>query len=246
MNSEARYLSESVGAVADLHMRSGYATSEQIAAANQRHEQYEVRQRRGRSSALRDICNTRKRFYSASLDDEDLPSRVLSVEDFKRWKGTRDYLRAMLSTPATVVLSGSNGPGKTHLASGLVHAFCDQLRPAHFCAAMEFYASVKSTFGADGRTQEDLIRRFRRYHLLVLDELEVRNDSGWENSLLRYLVCRRHDDVLSTILLTNKSPRELDGRDDGSVPYLDSAIRSRMQDAGGIVFCNWSSLRGKK
>ena len=184
------------------------------------------------------------RYESASLDDLSFPRAVLGDGDFAKYERVRDELRALLDgEPGMLVLCGGNGPGKTHLASALVLAFCRRGLESRFTTANDFFLALKSTFGERGRTQEDVVQRFRRYELLVIDEIEVRSDSNWENQQLRDLINVRYSCVLSTVILTNKTPDEINGT--SGTPYFSTAVRDRIRQEGAILVCDWPSLRAR-
>ena len=130
------------------------------------------------------------------------------------------------------------GQGKTHLASALVNRFCSLGRAARYVTTARFFIELQSTFGKEDRTKEHLIDRYtrQRYELLVLDEFEVRNDTPWENTTLRSLIDARYGHMVATVLITNLSPEDLQDR-------LSRAERDRIREAGGIVDCDWGSLR---
>ena len=224
--------------------KAGVVTPEQERQEKEREARYAEDERRRRARDLRTACGVWPRYETASLDDVEYPRRRLGDEEFRLYLAVRDTLRTLLEVPGIVVLSGDNGPGKTHLASMLVHAFCDAGRKAKYVRAIDFYRALKSTFGEPGRTQEDLIRRFERYALLVVDEIEVRSDSAWENNELRSLIDARYACCVSTVLITNKTKAELNG-EDGATPYLSRALRDRIRHEGGILECRWRSLRGE-
>jgi DNA replication protein DnaC len=189
-------------------------------------------------------CGVWPKYQEADLNHLSVPKRKLTPEEFKRYTAVRDELKSLLKFPGTIVLSGANGPGKTHLGSALVHAFCAEGRAAYYCTALDFFRKLKSTFGAPGKTAEELILRFRRYECLVLDEIDVRNESEWENNELRDLFTARDGWMVSTVAITNRDRGELVGSS-GASPYLSPALLDRMRSAGAIITCDWPSLRGE-
>ncbi len=218
--------------------KSGYLTperAEQVAAAERRTREIDRQLIAGK---LRAGCGVFPKYATASLDDLDYIERVApeALEDY-RW--VRDELERLLEAPAMIVLRGENGPGKTHLASGLVNRFCDHCRPAKYTTAADFFLELKSTFNESGRTQMDLVKRYRGYDILVLDEIEVRSDSTWENQVLRSLIDARYASNVATVLITNKTEVELH-------TYFSPAIRDRLREDGAIIACEWSSLRGRR
>lgn len=222
--------------------KSGYMTDDRKRQLDESARRRGAQDRELLAKKLRASCNVWvPRYENADLEKIEYPRSLLSAEEFERYLDVRDELRSLLEAPGIIILSGDNGPGKTHLASAMVYAFCDACRESYYCTAIDFYTKLKSTFGEKGKTQEELIERFRRYHCLVIDEIEVRSDSEWENNLLRALIDARHNKFLATILCTNKTPEQLNG--DNGTPYLSNAIRDRMNEGGAILHCNWRSLR---
>lgn len=230
--------------LATLALRAGYQTQEQQRQAEEREAREMAVKRMAAVRALRATCGVYPRYERANLDDTLYPAQRLPRDELDRYLAVRDELRTLLDAPGIVVLSGDNGPGKSHLASALVYACCDLGKKAKYVRASDFFLSLKSTFGEPGRTQEDLVRRFEAYHLLAVDEIEVRSDSNWENVVLRSLIDARYAMCASTVLITNKTKAELNG-EDGSTPYLSRALRDRIRQEGGILECRWRSLRGE-
>jgi DNA replication protein DnaC len=152
------------------------------------------------------------------------------------YTSVRDQLAELVDHPGTVILRGDNGPGKSHLSSALVRRFCELGKPAKYTTASDFFLELKSTFGAEGRTQMDLIKRYRRYALLVLDEYEVRSDSDWENGVLRSLIDSRYAGLVATVIISNLTVEKLND-------YLQRAVRDRIREDGSIIDCAWGSLR---
>ena len=200
-----------------LVRRAGYATPGEERRQKEREARDAEDERRRRARALRDECGVLPRFRHADLDDTAYPAARLPPADLKLYLAIRDQLRSLLEAPGILVLSGDNGPGKTHLASALVHAYCDAGRKAKYVRAFDFFLELKSTFNQDGRTQLDLVKRFERYALLAVDEIDVRSDSQWENVVLRSLIDARYAMCVSTVLITNRSKAVLNG-EDGAAP----------------------------
>jgi len=232
-----------VDAFKTLTHRSGIVTRDRAAAYERAEQRRLDDERRGKVMALRAQAGVFKRYERAALDDVDYPQSVLPPDEFNRYLQVRGELASLLDVPGILVLSGDNGPGKTHLASAAVNGFCDAGRRAYYCRAIDFYRQLKSTFGQPGRTAEDLVRRFETYELLVIDEIEVRSESAWENNELRSLLDARYARCVATVLITNKTAAELNGNGEGTTPYLSRALRDRIRHGGSILECRWRSLR---
>jgi DNA replication protein DnaC len=126
----------------------------------------------------------------------------------------------------SLILSGENGTGKTHLAAAVVHHLCMLGIPAIFIAASELLLALRATFGEGvllagdslpgmygaletppgaGRDHElDLYARLWQVPLLALDDVDkVRTRSGWHREVLYTIINRRYELLLPTVVTTN-------------------------------------------
>jgi DNA replication protein DnaC len=217
---------------------AGYLTPErqaEIQASADRRAKQDAEQA---AAKLKGSSGVWPKYAKATLADTSYPKARLSAEDYEDYLRVCQDLSSLMNWPCTIILRGNNGPGKTHIISALVNAFCEAGKPARYTTAADFFLELKSTFGAEGRTQMDLVKRYRGYAMLALDEIDVRSDSAWENQVLRGLVDARYASMVATVLVTNKSADEVNG-------YFSTAIRDRIREDGAIVNCDWPSLRGR-
>jgi DNA replication protein DnaC len=184
---------------------------------------------------LRKAARVPKRYATANLDDlSKLP------DDTKmRYSGAVRQLRQLLVKPATVALIGSRGPGKTHMACGLVHAFCGAGRGARYLNAMDYFIELKATYDSQAKRDEAQVERdYLRPSLLVIDELHERGDTQWEDRMLTRLVNQRYENEKATVLVCNLAAEEFEKR-------IGDSIADRINQGGGIIVCDWPSLRGR-
>lgn len=98
-----------------------------------------------------------------------------------------------------LVLLGSNGLGKTHLASALVKKHNGLLITAY-----EMFATYRNCFSAKAKESElDVIKRFSRLPLLAIDEFGRTKGSEAEENFLSAIIDNRHANHLPTIILSN-------------------------------------------
>lgn len=146
------------------------------------------------------------------------------------YREKKDMMAAML---------GPRGTGKTQAAVELIRLSAHLGRTASYCLAMDFFAKVKATYGNAGAgTETSVINDFCRTHLLVVDEIQVRSDSQWENNLLTYLVDRRYGQMLATVFIGNLTLAEFSA-------CVGDSIHSRLSETGGIIEFNGKSWRAK-
>lgn len=122
-------------------------------------------------------------------------------------EGLLDHMRAGTG----LVLVGSPGCGKTHIAVGLgllalAHGFT-----THATTFGDLLLAVRSSFEKDSGVQEsDLMRTVCGVDLLILDDLAMEKPSPWAIDRLSYLVNQRYSHGRATIVTTNAHPAELE------------------------------------
>jgi DNA replication protein DnaC/putative replication protein len=96
-----------------------------------------------------------------------------------------------------LVLLGSNGVGKTHLASALVKKHNGLLITAY-----EMFATYRQCF--TGKASEiDVIKKFSRLPLLAIDEYGRTKGSEAEENFMSAIIDNRHSNNLPTVILSN-------------------------------------------
>lgn len=96
-----------------------------------------------------------------------------------------------------LVLLGSNGVGKTHLASALVKKHNGLLITAY-----EMFATYRGCFS--GKTSElEVIKKFSKIPLLAIDEYGRTKGSEAEENFMSQIIDNRHSNNLPTLILSN-------------------------------------------
>jgi len=172
--------------------------------------------------------------------DSNAPKRQASAkaDASGEWGRTLARLNGKLGSGLFAVLSGRHGSGKTQLAVEMMrHQIEDIHRSAVFLSATEFFIQVKATYRPDAQVSEaDVLAKYAKPAFLVVDEIEKRGASEWENNLLFHLFNRRYNAVKDTLLISNLPEAEL-------CQHLGPALVSRLNETGGVISCNWPSRR---
>jgi DNA replication protein DnaC len=119
-----------------------------------------------------------------------------------------------------LVLAGSYGCGKTHLAAAIANARTDLGDPPLFVMLPDLLDHLRATFSPNSNTSYD--RRFdeiRTATLLILDDLGTQSMTPWTREKLYQLFNYRYIAELPTVITTADTLDEMDAR-----------IRSRMTD----------------
>jgi DNA replication protein DnaC len=152
-----------------------------------------------------------------------------------------------------IALIGPRGTGKTHMACGLINAFnCNphmayaegfmpsnvhSHRWAVYRRAFDVFSEIKQTFGRkEGQTQRDVTEQLVKSNLLVLDEIQVRAESAWENDLLTNLIDQRYAEFRPTVLISNLNRGPF-------IECVGDSIASRLMETGGTIEATWPSFR---
>jgi len=167
-----------------------------------------------------------------------LTSRPPSRNDATAWGRVARALGRLIERPGVVALVGLRGAGKTWLGCGLVNEACRRGVPARYASMPSLLVDVKASWGSGAGGERSTLEALIRPRVLVLDEVSQRAGGDWDDRLLTSIVDRRYAEQLSTVLISNTAEEKLR-------ETLGDSIYDRLEDdAGGVIACSWSSLRG--
>lgn len=118
-----------------------------------------------------------------------------------------------------LLLQGGYGCGKTHLAAAVANFVVDMGVPTLFLTVPDLLDTLRSAYGADDTSFEERFDQIRNAKLLVLDDFGTQNATDWAREKLFQIINYRYINKLSTVITTNLSLDEIEGR-----------IRSRLSD----------------
>ncbi|HIB9008223.1 TPA: ATP-binding protein [Citrobacter braakii] len=147
---------------------------------------------------------------------------------------------AVLEAGKSLVLTGSCGTGKNHLAVSLAkNIIRNHLARVEITDVMRLTRTVKSTWRHNADvTEESVLDHYSSLDLLIIDEVGVQFGSPAEMTILHEIINARYESVLPTILITNLPCEQLK-------EFISDRIFDRVTDGGRnyLVF-NWTSFRG--
>jgi DNA replication protein DnaC len=123
-----------------------------------------------------------------------------------------------------LLLEGTYGCGKTHLAAAVGNLCLERGQEVLFITVPDLLDHLRSAFSPTAESSYDeTFERIRNVPMLILDDLGAESPSTWAKEKLFQLFNHRYSHRLPTVVTTNT---DLD--------TLDARIRSRLLDAGLI------------
>jgi len=152
------------------------------------------------------------------------------------WGAAWAKIEPLLGQGSIIPIVGTRGSGKTQLAVEAVRFVCLAHRPCLYTKAMGVFLDIREGMKTKDKSEREAIQALIKPSLLVIDAMEVRGETDFENRVLDYLVDLRYDAGLDTILISNHTRKEFG-------ESLGLSIISRIHESGDIVECSWESFR---
>jgi DNA replication protein DnaC len=143
----------------------------------------------------------------------------------------------LVQYPGSILFVGKTGCGKTHLAVAIVRELVKRgvIVDAKFITAPELLLEIRATFGKqkkqsdpfdggrDPDTEGEVIDRYSKCELLILDDLGSEKVSDFTIQSLYLVIDRRNRELKPTIVTTNLSLEEIETQ-------IDARMASRLAD----------------
>lgn len=172
-------------------------------------------------------CNLGKRFQNRTF------------KNFDRTKQTEAYdlcvkfaKRVCNGETPSLILVGSVGTGKTHLAASIAHYCIEQGIVTKFGNITDIFQSLKDAFTTD----EDILSEIKTVPLLILDDLGKEKSTEWTQETIYSIVNYRYEHMLPMVITTNCTMAELQDR-------LGSATLSRLMEMSDYAEMNGKDYR---
>ena len=183
----------------------------------------------------------------AGLPSRHRETNPATLEAVGGWRTAYAAAWGVVQARGMACLLGPRGTGKTQLATEVARTFiADWLAagrehdtPVVYVRAMELFGELRAAFrkGSD-QTELGAMQRFRKAPLLIIDEIQERGETDFEDRMLVLLLDQRYGDMVPTVMLSNLNRAELGAS-------LGKSIVSRIQECGTVLECNWPSYRAK-
>ena len=160
---------------------------------------------------------------------------------------------ATVDSGGIVVMYGAHGTGKTRMSweiarkavpqdshfavNGIGWNAARKERPAIYTTAVGLFLEIRDTFRADSEFSEmQVVKKYTDAGLLVIDEVQERGETDFENKKLTTIIDARYAYERPTILITNYSREKL-------AATLSPAVLDRIRENGCGLHFDWTSFR---
>ncbi|NIG74691.1 ATP-binding protein [Klebsiella sp. Ap-873] len=181
-----------------------------------------------------------RRFDSSEFENY-LPVNQEAAKNLSDCQRYADNWSNILAAGTGLVMTGSCGTGKNHLAVSMVKDIIrNHLARVEITDVMRLTRAVKSTWrNNSSHTEDEVIGHYASLDLLIIDEVGVQFGSQSESVILQEIINARYESVLPTILISNLTYDQLsDAIGERAVDRITNGGRNR------LAF-NWESYRSK-
>ena len=139
-----------------------------------------------------------------------------------------------------LILSGSCGTGKTHLACAVLRETIRSSKTGMYMLNDTMLRRIKSRWDNAKGGEDEIIEKFSRVDLLVIDEVGMKENSfPWERDSFFEVINGRYEQMLPTIIVSNLSVT-------GEISiksYVGQRSFDRLIEHSKVILMNWESFR---
>lgn len=157
-----------------------------------------------------------------------------------------DQFKAHLETGCSMILSGTTGTGKTHLATAMLTEIVRRYWvSAKYTTIRAMLTDIKSSWGRESKiTETAAVARYVDYGLLVVDEVGVQFDSEAEKILTFDVINGRYENIKPTLIISNYPVVNPDKSGPSVSKVLGERVIDRLRENGGkLIQFEWPSYR---
>lgn len=204
-------------------------TAEEIAAHDEEVRQKEAKQAEHDCIERYKRSGVPERYWTESLDTYQVTNKMQKTAA----RAIGEFLREIkCGAFRTLVLIGTAGTGKTHLACGVVREYGGK-----FANAPDIVEEIRraKSFSAD-QTEKQIIDNYSHVKLLVVDEIGRGIAATDEKYILYQIINARYNTRKPTVLISNFTKADF-------LKYIGVAAADRLVESGDIVEMNGESFR---
>lgn len=165
-------------------------------------------------------------------------TRSWSQPEASEWQERHAQIVSDLEKGGLVAMIGGRGTGKTRHAAEAIRDIAPN--KSHYITAMGIFLRIRSSYDSRSKeTEQDVVKELSKCRLLVIDEIQERGNTEWEDRLLTHIIDQRYSNMRPTILIANLTKKEL-------AASLGPSIVSRLNETGSVIELTGPSHRTKK
>jgi DNA replication protein DnaC len=200
-------------------------------------------------------CSCRKRdLHSTLLARVRLPRRYSECH-FNNYEprnrsqeiALRVAMQLAMEYPAVdrgLLLSGTVGVGKTHLAVSVLKALTERGFGCLFYEFGTLLKEIQDSYNSDTRTSElRVLSPVLDAEILVLDELGASKPTDWVRDTMAHIINTRYNDRKLTIFTTNYLDERINERDETLEDRIGVRLRSRLYEMCRTVVITGADYR---
>lgn len=176
---------------------------------------------------MKEQSNLGKRFASRTFGTFNPSDNRKAYEDCKWYVDEGIHQREKNG----LILCGSYGTGKTHLAASIVNEATDQGISALFNTYIGHLEALKKEFNSDD--ERTYLDKMYGVELLVLDDVGKERTTEWTESVMFDVINNRYENMRPILITTNLNAKQLED-------YFGGAVYSRL-----IEMCHMVVTHGK-
>ena len=177
-----------------------------------------------------------KRFMCKSFDNYYTSTQEAKIM-LNKCKRYADNFHKVQEKGSNVIMCGTHGTGKTHLATAIIKKVIEDGYNAKYVRLSDYIAEVRSTYSIDSKSAcRQILAAYSSKDLLVIDEIDIPKFTESDDRLFFDLIDSRYMKMLPTILITNYTPGEFKQK-------VNKKIADRMSECSVVYAFDFESYR---
>ena len=158
----------------------------------------------------------RKKYYLMSKMNKRLKryrfeNYTTNIDNKKAYEKSKQYAESFVKgeNKDSLFITGGVGTGKTHLAASIANYLIENEIPVIFGTLITLLNDIKDTYRIDGNCESDVINKYSKVAMLIIDDLGKERPSEWTLEKLFTIVNNRYENDLPIIITTNYNKEKL-------------------------------------
>lgn len=167
----------------------------------------EAAERMKRIDKLFDISKMGRRFKDRIFENfkTDKTNEIAFNKAFAYAENFKEHKR----NGEGLLLVGTVGTGKTHLAASIAHYLITNLTPVIFGNVTTLLGRIRETYSGEG-SEHEIMDSLLKTDLLIIDDLGKEQTTDWVLEKLYSIINARYEDYKPIIATTNLNPKDLE------------------------------------